>query len=254
MKVRILGCGPSYGVPSLSRGFGECDSKNPKNVRTRTAMLLKSEAGNFVFDTGPEIREQLIAAGSPKIDAVLYTHAHYDHMGGAEDLRKAVTGPEDQDTLLPVYLKEDDEREFAELLYFAFPPFAKKMTFDVHVIKPYIPFQINGLEIMPIKQYHSSRTSIGYRIGDFAYSTDVKQMDEKGFEALKGIKIWILGVTTPTENNKHINVKEALKWIELIRPDRAFFTHMGTRMDYETLCKTLPAHVRPVYDGMEIDV
>lgn len=254
MKIRILGCGPSYGVPSLSRGFGKCDPNNPKNVRTRSAMLLQSEHGNFVFDTGPEIREQLIAAGRPKIDAVLYTHAHYDHMGGAEDLRKAILGQENNDQLLPVYLNRDDEREFAELLYFAFPPFAKQTVFDVHVIKPYQPFLVNGLKILPIKQYHSDSISIGYRIGDFAYSTDVKQMDDKGFELLKGIKTWILGVTTPLENTHHINIDEAMQWIERVKPERVFFTHMGTRMDYEELCKTLPPFIRPVYDGMEIDI
>lgn len=253
MKVRILGCGPSYGVPSLSRGYGHCDPYNPKNKRSRTAMLLKTEQGNIVFDTGPEIRQQLIEAGTPQIDALIYTHSHYDHMGGAEDLRKAL-GDEETAHPLPVYLTHTDEREFRNLLYFAFKPIAKNPLFEVHNIKPYQEFSINGLKIFPIKQYHDDSISIGYRINNFAYSTDVKKMDEEGFEALKGIKTWILGVTTPALNPKHINLDEALQWIEHIKPERVFFTHMGTRMDYERLCKELPSHIRPVYDGMEIDI
>ena len=253
MKVRILGCGPSYGVPSLSRGYGACNPNNPKNIRTRTAMLLKTEQGNIVFDTGPEIRQQLIDAGTPKINALIYTHSHYDHMGGAEDLRKAL-GNEDTPCPLPVYLTHTDEREFRNLLYFAFKPISNNPLFNIYNIKPYQEFNINGLKIMPIKQYHDASISIGYRIKDFAYSTDVKRMDKEGFRALKGIKTWILGVTTLTQNSKHINLEEALEWINLIKPERAFLTHMGTRMDYDTLCRELPSHIRPVYDGMEIDV
>lgn len=253
MKIRILGCGPSYGVPSLSRGYGDCNPNNPKNKRTRTAMLLMTEQGNIVFDTGPEIRQQLIEAGTPKLDALLYTHSHYDHMGGAEDVRKALWNA-DANVPLPVYLTHADEREFRNLVYFAFRPIAERSLFDIRIIKPYQEFEINGLKVLPIKQYHDENISIGYRIGDFAYSTDVKKMDEEGFEALKGIKTWILGVTTPSENPKHINLEEALQWIDRIKPERAFLTHMGTRMDYDTLCHKLPSHIRPVYDGMEIEV
>lgn len=253
MKVKILGCGPSYGVPSLSRGYGDCDPNNPKNKRTRTAMLLMTKQGNIVFDTGPEIRQQLIEAGTPKIDALFYTHSHYDHMGGAEDVRKALWNA-DSNAPLPVYLTHTDEREFRNLVYFAFRPIADRTLFDIRIVKPYQEFEINGLKVLPIKQYHDENISIGYRIGDFAYSTDVKKMDEEGFEALKGIKTWILGVTTPSENPKHINLKEALQWIDRIKPERAFLTHMGTRMDYDTLCRELPSHIRPVYDGMEIEV
>ena len=141
------------------------------------------------------------------------------------------------------------------ILEYLFQPHTKNQSlFDVNIIKPYQVFSIDGVDVLPIPQSHGEGQSVGYRIGQMAYSTDVVSMDEKAFDALKGIKVWILGVVTPIENNKHINVKKALEWIDYIKPERAYFTHMGTRMDYEQLCQYLPPHIRPVYDMMEIEV
>ncbi len=253
MRVKILGCGPSFGVPSLSRGFGECDPINPKNRRMRSSILVQDKGVSVLIDSGPEIRLQLLGAGRPDLDAVLYTHSHYDHMGGADDLRAALN--ENQETL-PVYLSEADTAHFKNLLDYMFQPHTKgKVVFDVHTIQPFKPFRVGDLEILPILQQHGSGDSMGYRIGDFAYSTDVADMDEDSFTALKGVKVWLLGVvTTLSDTNKHLNVDRALEWINRIQPERAYFTHMGTRMDYDTLCHRLPLHIRPVYDGLELDI
>lgn len=251
MKITILGCGPSYGVPSLYRGFGKCDPTNVYNNRTRSSMLLNDNGNTILFDTGPEIRLQLLRAGCSHLDAVVYTHAHYDHMGGADDLRMLL-GEKEQ--ILPIYLSAHDNREFQDRLNYLIQMNVGASFFDIKVIRPYEPFDVNGIKIIPILQYHGDGLSMGYRIGDFAYSTDVKSMDEQGFEALKGVKTWVIGVVTPNPNNKHITLVEALEWIERIKPERAFITHMGTSMDYAELCKTLPPHIRPVYDGMVIDV
>lgn len=255
MKIRILGCGPSYGMPSLSRGFGLCDPVNPKNTRTRSSLLLETGKTNILFDSDPEIRLQLLRAGRPNVDAVIYTHAHYDHMGGADDLRAFLN---EHHLRLPVYLTDHDEHHFKEQMQYLIKPSenqSDKPTFVLHKINAYEPFTINGdVQIMPILQYHGEDLSMGYRIGDFAYSTDVKRMDPKGFELLKGIKTWVLGVVTTKENNKHIHLEEALRWIDLIKPDQVYLTHMGARMDYETLCNQLPLYIRPAYDGMELEV
>ncbi len=253
MRIKILGCGPSFGVPSLSRGFGLCDPINPKNTRMRSSILIQDKGTSILIDSGPEVRLQLLEAGRPNLDAVLYTHSHYDHMGGADDLRASLN--ENQETL-PVYLSEKDANHFKRLLEYMFQPHTRgKSVFDLRIIKPLEPFQVNDIEILPILQHHGAGDSIGYRIGDFAYSTDVADMDEDSFNALKGIKVWILGVvTTVPDTNKHLNVDKALKWIDKIQPERAYFTHMGTRMDYDTLCRQLPLYIRPVYDGLELDI
>ncbi len=253
MKIKILGCGPSFGVPSLSRGFGDCDPINPKNRRMRSSILIQDKDTTILVDSGPEIRLQLLDAGRPDLDGVLYTHAHYDHMGGADDLR-AMLGENKQ--TLPVYLAKQDEAHFKELLQYMFRAHTQNMpTFDVRTVKPWEPFQIGKVTVLPILQHHGAGMSMGYRIGDFAYSTDVGELDEAAFQALQGIKVWILGVvTTTTDTQKHLNVERALEWINRVKPERVYFTHMGTKMDYDRLCEYLPLHIRPAYDGLEIEV
>ena len=252
MQIKILGCGPSYGVPSLSRGYGDCEPSNPKNFRLRSSLLIREQGTNILIDSGPEVRLQLLSAGNPDLKAVLYTHEHYDHMGGADDLRADIS---EKTGDLPVYMAKTAVPHFKNMLEYLFQPNAhQKSIFDLHIVKPYQKFQIENLEILPIPQKHGESDSMGYRIGDVAYSTDVISMEEKGFEALKGIKVWILGVVTPIKNDKHINLDTALEWIDRIQPERVYLTHMGSRMDYDKLCATLPPHIRPAYDLMEIEV
>lgn len=256
MKVKILGCGPSHGVPSLSRGFGECDPLEPKNMRSRTSALVTTNNGeNILIDTSPEVRLQLIKAENPKIDAVLYTHSHYDHMGGANDLAGFLM---DRKEKLPIYLTKRDYEEIKAHLHYLFR--ADNSPFEIHLIEPYCPFQIGKTTIIPILQYHGIQQSIGYRIDELAYSTDLCSMEPKGLDLLKGIKTWILGVVSleKPENfkgaQKHIYLNEALELINEIAPENAFLTHMGQKMDYNHLCKILPENIKPCFDGLEIEI
>lgn len=254
MKIRILGCGPSNGVPSLARGFGETDAQNPKNRRTRCSALITTDEGlNILIDTSPDVRYQLLKAQTPKIDAILYTHCHYDHMSGANDLTALFW-----DTKVPVYLSQTDAEQLKYQLSYLFQ---KNISpFELHIIEPHKSFKIGNTLITPIKQYHGDLISIGYRIGNLGYSTDLKAMDEIGFEILKGIKTWILGVVSPNRRpdskgtDKHIHLNEALHWIEVINPEKTIITHMGQRMDYAKLSEELPNNIRPAYDGLEFEV
>ena len=248
MKVTILECGPSYGMPSLTRGFGPSDPNEPKNVRTRSAILIEDKGLNVLIDTGPEIREQLWRIGAPKIDALLYTHAHYDHMGGAQDVRNVA---KERNQIMDVYGAQKDMLALHKQMPYVFEP-SHQPTFKTHYIKPYKTFKIGHLDITPIYQHHGEGSSIGYRIGDFAYCTDVKAIDPEGWKVLKGVKVWVLGCVTTRENPKHIHLPEALKWIQKLKPERAYLTHMGSKMDYQTLKKTLPKGVFACYDGLVI--
>ncbi|MBQ4471878.1 MAG: MBL fold metallo-hydrolase [Alphaproteobacteria bacterium] len=250
MKVTILGCGPSYGMPSLTRGFGPSDPNEPKNVRTRSDILIEDKGVGILIDTGPEIREQLLRAGTPKIHAILYTHAHYDHMGGAQDLRNVAI---EKNEVLDIYGTPKDMLALRRQMPYVFEPSHQK-TLSLHYIKPYKSFKIKHLEIIPIFQHHGESSSIGYRIGDFAYCTDVKKIDPEGWKLLKGVKTWVLGCVTTRVNAKHVHLPEALKWVKKLKPERTYLTHMGSKMDYKELKKTLPKGVEPCYDGMVIKI
>ncbi len=248
MKVTILGCGPSYGVPSLTRGYDLVDPKEKKNVRTRTAMLLEEEGTHILFDTGPEIREQLLKAGAPSIDAICYTHAHYDHIAAAEDLHSYARI---QGRRLGVYATRHDLFILRRELPYVFSP-KYRQAMDVHYIQYHKPFKIKDIELIPILQHHGDELSVGYRIGDFAYCTDVKSLEPEGWKILKGVKTWVLGCVSVNENAKHLSLKEALKWVNRIKPERTYLTHLGSKMDYQKLKHSLPKDVEPCYDGLVI--
>ena len=120
-------------------------------------------------------------------------------------------------------------------------------------IQFYHPFNVKGIEVLPVKQYHGPRCSVGYRIGKFAYSTDVKTMDKKGFELLKGIETWVVECTTDKEAIAHVSLEKIIEWVEYIKPKHTYLTHMGTEWDYDKLSNKLPKSIEPAYDGMKIN-
>ena len=251
MKITILGCGPSYGVPSLYKGWGDCNFQNPKNERLRSAILIEHKGKNILIDTPPEIRLELLRANIKKIDALLYTHSHYDHMAGAEDVRKFM---QKRNQLLDIYGVRYDLNVFKNQMKFVFDDPESVASVKLNLIKMHIPFTVHGVLVLPIKQYHGKGLSVGYRIGDLAYSTDVKSMDKKGWEILKGTKVWVLGCNNDYLNQKHLCLDEVLEWVQKIQPKRVYLTHLGAKMDYESLCKKLPLNIRPAYDGLQIDI
>lgn len=250
MKGIILGCGSSAGVPNLYKQYGDCNPQNTKNNRSRTSLLLEKDGFNLLFDTPPEIRLELKNVDFPHINAVVFTHLHADHTAGINDLKAFA-----HDKALPVYLNATDLDNFHRRFYYLISDDKEvdkySCGFDLHLIEPLKEVTIGPFNLMPLRQKHGEGESLGFRIDNFAYSTDLNEMPDETFQALKGIDTWVLGCVSVKESEKHLYLNKALDWIKKINPRQVILTHMGTTMDYDTLCKELPAHIRPGYDGMK---
>ena len=251
VTIRILGCGPSGGIPSIGHRWGECDPHNPKNVRTRCSVLFQTKGKNILVDTSPDLRQQLLAADVSDIEAVLFTHTHGDHVHGFNDLGPISRAKKEK---IPVYGTEETIKELETVFAYAFGgEVGHYRPFVVpHIITPG-EFEVAGAPIVAFEQDHGLGTTLGFRIGDVAYSTDVIKLSEEAFEALKGVKVWVVDCLGRELHLTHSYLEQTLSWIDRVKPERAILTHMGVEMDYETLRRELPKGVEPAYDGLEIE-
>lgn len=253
MKLTILGCGGAGGVPSISGGWGKCDPNEPRNRRRRTSALVETDSANILIDTSPDLREQLLDAGVRRLDAVLYTHAHADHLHGIDDLReinRVMQAP------IPVYGTAQVLETIGQRFGYVFkglevPYYYKPVLQQVEINGN---FGIGDVAVQPFEQDHGTCTSLGFRIGPVAYSTDVVGLDDAAFDALAGVRVWVVDAFVERPHDTHAHVAQALAWIERVKPERAVLTHMGAGLDYRSLRERLPPHVEPGYDGMVIEV
>jgi phosphoribosyl 1,2-cyclic phosphate phosphodiesterase len=262
LRATILGCGSSGGVPRLGAMWGACDPRNPKNRRRRCGLLVErlghGRHTTVLVDTSPDLREQLLSVRAEALDGVLYTHDHADHTHGIDDLRGLVYAMKrridvwgDAPTLASI------ERRFEYC--FATPPGSNYAPIlNAHALEPSSPVRIEGptgpIEAVPIPQIHGDAGSLGFRFGGLAYSPDLSDVPEASVELLQGLDVWIVDALRFTPHPSHFSVKQALEWIERLRPKRAILTHMTTDLDYEALKRELPEGVEPAYDNMVVEV
>ncbi len=257
MKIKILGCGAAGGVPMVSRGWGKCDPNNSKNRRLRTSLLLQHNKQNLLFDTGPDLREQLLSAQIKDLAAVLYTHEHADHTHGIDDLREINRAMQKG---IPVYANATTLNLLKDRFSYAFYPInIEKETFfhpwlEPNLIKPGEAFYIKDLKIIPFVQDHEWTTSLGFRINNFGYSTDVVHLYESALSVLKGVDTWVVGCLSEQDHPSHASLRRVLEWVDILKPKRTILTHMSINLDYDSLCASLPKSIEPGYDGMEFDV
>jgi len=256
MKITLLGCGPSNGVPTIVGDWGTCDPSNPKNRRRRPSIVVQKDDTTILVDTSPDLREQFIGVGISEIDAVLYTHEHADHVMGIDDLRgiqrhmqrniDAYAAPDVLDGLKKRFGYLFTDIQDPEDLY--------RPILEGHAIDG--PISVGSFSaIQAIPQDHGICASLGFRFDNFAYSTDVVDFPEGSLEQLKGLDVWIVdclhnGGKHPT----HANLERTLQWVDYVKPRRTILTHMNFQADFNVMAKACPPGVEPGYDGLTIEV
>ncbi len=252
MRVSILGCGGSLGVPLVGNVWGQCDPENPRNRRRRPSVLIETERARILVDTTPDCRQQLLDAGVRRLDAVLFTHDHADHIHGLDDLRPLTyrqQGP------IAAFADEPTAASLERRFGYA----VDTVDVDRGLYKPILrlsridgPFEVGDVLVRPFLQRHGKGVSLGFRFDRFAYSTDVSELDPAAFDALRGVRVWVVDACREEPHMSHAHVAKAVDWIRRVRPERAYLTHMNHTLDYETLRRKLPAGVEPAFDGLVI--
>ncbi len=255
MRVTILGCGPSGGVPLIGNDWGDCDPANPRIRRRRASILILQGEAQILVDASPDMRMQLLDAGVARLDAILFTHAHADHCHGIDEVR-ALNRAMGQ--AIPIYASAGTLAEFYQRFAYIFRPSdpAAGAVFSKPSLIPSVidgPFEVSGVGVVPFTQNHGFTTSLGLRFGAFAYSTDVVALDDAALAALDGIETWIVDCYRRMPHPTHTHLAQTLEWIARVKPKRAILTHMDVQLDYETLRRELPTGVEPGYDGMVIE-
>jgi phosphoribosyl 1,2-cyclic phosphate phosphodiesterase len=253
MRVTILGCGGSGGVPLIGDYWGSCNPNNPKNRRLRVSILVEEEETAILVDTSPDLRQQALAVGLKKLDAVLFTHAHADHLNGIDDLRpvnRLIDRP------LDVYGSPETMREIKERFGYVFEPVHPGYGFYKPVLEPHEvtrPFSVGRVPVTPFEQDHGFTKTTGYRIGNIAYSTDVVDLPESSFATLEDLDLWIVDCLRFDAHPTHAHLDKALDWIARVRPKRAVLTHMNQSLDYDVVAARCPKGAEPAFDGMMIE-
>ena len=250
MKIRVLGCGGSFGSPLAWNRNGNIDINNPKNHRTRSSVLININDQNLLIDTSPDLRAQLYNARCTKIDAVLFTHEHSDHTSGLPDMRAMSLINQ---SIIPAFLSSDIKDSITRNYQYIFDGHRDYSPFmSVKTIES--TFSIGNTEINTFKHNHGSIDVQTYRINNFAYSTDLKNFYENDIDKLKDLDLWIVGLLRYDSHPSHAGFDQINEYINYLKPKRTLFTHMTALLDYDELMSKCSANVEPAYDGMTIEL
>ncbi|EEX11231.1 beta-lactamase domain protein [Ruegeria lacuscaerulensis ITI-1157] len=259
LRCTILGCGSSGGVPRLGGQWGDCDPNDPRNVRRRCSMLVERDGPDgttsVLIDTTPDMRSQLLDTGTGRLDGVVYTHSHADHVHGIDDLRMIVFNMHSR---VRVWADGDTQNALLGRFGYAFiqpegspyPPILDLKTIDG-------PFAVDGpgglIPFRPIKVNHGSIDALGFRIGDLAYLPDVAEIYDDSWAELEDLDCLVIDALRRSPHPTHAHLEKTLGWIEKLHPKRAVLTNMHIDLDFATVDAETPDNVAPAFDGMVID-
>lgn len=263
-RFTVLGCASSPGVPRINGDWGACNPDNPKNRRTRAAFMVEQIAPNggkttVVIDTGPDFREQMIAAKVESVDAVLYTHAHADHLHGIDDLRIYFAI---QKSRIPIWADPVTMKRIREGFAYcletppgsSYPPIVQPHLIE-DITRPVVIKGAGGpIAFHAHMQQHGDVHSLGFRVGNVAYCTDVSDFPAETLPKLSGLDVLVIDALQYRYHPSHLSLEQSLDWIERISPKRAILTHMHIPLDYDTMMRETPDHVEPAYDQMRFEV
>jgi phosphoribosyl 1,2-cyclic phosphate phosphodiesterase len=252
MRVIILGCGTSTGVPIIGCRCLTCSSSNPRNKRTRTSIFVQTHGKNVLIDTAPDLRFQALSHNITRIDTVLYTHSHADHTHGIDELR---TYNFVNKMVIPCYASPETVSNIKTNFRYIFDgSYAAGGKPQLEISPITEDFDFHGIRITPVEIHHAEWLIFGYRIGKMAYLTDCSGIPEKSMSKLKGLDLLIIDALRYTPHSAHFSVNQAIEATRRVEPRLAVLTHMGHEVEYEELSRQLPECVTPAYDGMEFEL
>lgn len=252
MRILILGCGTSTGVPVIGCDCGVCTSTDPRNVRTRSSVLLGAPGGSILIDTSTDLRAQCLANSVERVDAVLLTHTHADHVNGMDELR---VFNRLQQSSIPCYGSAQTVGRISVIFDYIFDgddDYGWRP--DLSITGVDAPFIVCGVEVVPLKLKHAAASIFGYRIGDVAYLTDCSGVPDSSMKLLGGLKLLIIGALRKKPHPSHFSIDQAIEVSRRCTPERTILTHLGHSIDYVRDGDTLPGGVELAYDTMVVEL
>uniref|UniRef100_Q027I3 Beta-lactamase domain protein n=1 Tax=Solibacter usitatus (strain Ellin6076) TaxID=234267 RepID=Q027I3_SOLUE len=252
-KITVLGSGTSVGVPTIGCHCDVCTSQDARDKRLRPSVLVSFDDRNVLIDTTPDLRTQALRARIERLDAVLFTHSHADHLMGLDDVRPFNFRQKGQ---IPIFASPETMAAVQRCFQYIFDNGKKESNvpkLDARVLDG-TPFDVFGMEFTPIPILHGSQTIYGFRFGGAAYLTDHSDIPESSMEMLKGLDVLFLDALRYKPHPTHSTVERSIRTVDQLAPHRAFFTHICHDLGHERAESMLPPHIRLAYDGLEIQV
>jgi phosphoribosyl 1,2-cyclic phosphate phosphodiesterase len=252
LKITFLGTGTSQGIPVINCDCSVCLSDNPRNKRLRTSVVIQSENTTILIDTSTDLRQQLLRNPIESLDAVIYTHAHADHICGIDDLRPFNFT---SDKRTPVYASQNTLDRLTNSFGYAFGN--GRMIPGVPNLKAFIingEFKVKELEVIPLELWHGNSIVLGYRINNFAYCTDVNKIPEHTYDQMNNLDVLVLDALREKPHPTHLSIMEAIEIAKKIDAKKTFLIHMSHNIDHEIHGKILPENMNFAYDGLSIEL
>jgi phosphoribosyl 1,2-cyclic phosphate phosphodiesterase len=252
-RVTFLGTGTSHGVPMIGCDCPVCRSTDPRDRRWRTSIYMELPGVSILVDTSTDLREQALRFRMPRVDAILFTHGHADHVMGLDDVRRYNWM---QGGVIPAYADETTVAELKRTFHYMFandvPKGGGLPQIDLHAVNG--AFALGGHTIVPVPLMHGRRSVLGYRVGDFAYLTDCSAIPDASWPLLDGVQSLVVDALRDRPHPTHFSVAQAVEAIARVRPPRAWLTHIAHDLPHAATCERLPAGVELAYDGLTLQI